>query len=82
MSVRHAAALSVCLRPGESLVLEKINPKNGFASNEWLLLNILNLLTEEPIDPFAQTEDHKDAKPSFTKEEYMERLSLPRKEVE
>lgn len=82
MSVRHAAALSVCLRPGESLVLEKINPKNGFASNEWLLLNILNLLTDKPVNPFEQTGDYKEAKPTFTKDEYIKRLSLPRKEVE
>ena len=78
VSVRHAAALSSSLRPGESLVLEKIDKKNSFTQTDWLLLSILNLLSEEPIDPFMEEEQMGN---TFTQADYERKLSLPRKEA-
>lgn len=75
VSVRHAAALSMCL-PNGSRTLAKIDPKTQFGYTEWLLLGILNSLREEPVDPF-------EAKRTVAKtvDEYERLLNLPRKGV-
>ncbi len=55
VSVAHVAALSACLPLG-SLVLRKIEPKTTYTETEWLLLGILNRLSDKPYDPFAPRE--------------------------
>lgn len=75
VSLRHAAAISVCL-PNGSRTLAKIDPKSQFGYTEWLLLGILNSLREEPVDPFEEKKTV-----AMTVDEYERILSLPRKGV-
>ena len=78
MSVAHAAALSTCLPLG-SLVLRKIEPKTTYTETEWLLLGILNRLSDKPYDPFAPKERTRQRAMSVAEMETI--LSKPRQEV-
>lgn len=80
VSVRHAAALAACLRPG-SLCLGGADDPAGWSRAEMLLLGVLNALRgiagADAMDPF-----NKPDAAAMDVDELIEYLAMPRTEAD
>lgn len=76
--MHHAACLAANLPLG-SATLAKIDKRLSFTNADWLLLGIVNRLSDKPIDPFAES-----AKPNVRAmdiDELEAYLARPREDV-
>lgn len=78
ISVKHAACLSANLPLG-SATLAKIDRRLSFTNADWMLLAIVNRLSDKPIDPFK--DDGKQELTAMDIDELAAYLARPREDV-